>query len=67
MVRTEDWKFVFAQSLEHELYDLRGDPGETTNVAGSQPAIERQMQERLLSWLAESRMTRSCRLSNVKL
>jgi arylsulfatase A-like enzyme len=54
MVRTNDWKYIFAQSLEHELYDLRADPGETNNLAGSHPDLERKMQEQLLSWIAES-------------
>jgi arylsulfatase A-like enzyme len=36
-VRTSDWKYLIRADGVEELYDLRADPGETTNLAGDEP------------------------------
>jgi hypothetical protein len=41
-VRTEAWKYSFGpdnEDLPEELYDLRRDPGETTNLASDRPEL----------------------------
>lgn len=52
-VRTPDWKYVHRYPYgPHELYDLRNDPGETTNLAGrtERRAQEREMRGRMTEW-----------------
>ncbi|MFW6153725.1 MAG: sulfatase-like hydrolase/transferase [Planctomycetota bacterium] len=52
--RTEDWKYVRrCYTGQHELYDLRADPGETRNLSG-RPKVadaERDLETRLLDFL----------------
>lgn len=38
------------QVKEIELYDLKKDPSETTNVAGQNPAVVTKLKEKLLEW-----------------
>jgi arylsulfatase A-like enzyme len=42
---TEDWKYI--QTTRPELYDMRNDPGETTNLIASRPEVAEQMNQRL--------------------
>ncbi len=53
MVRTRRWKYVYYPEGFEELYDLRSDPHETTNLAGDAKYRERiyEMKDRLLQWL----------------
>jgi choline-sulfatase len=72
MVSDKDWKYVFmtgkrdlgleyatgygAPGITHFLYDLKNDPGETTNLAyraGSRENLE-GMQHELLNWFLET-------------
>jgi arylsulfatase A-like enzyme len=55
-VRTERWKYIQYQELQgmDELYDLRADPYEMSNVIASGPVGE--MRERLARLRAESGM-----------
>jgi len=48
-LRTPDWKLI-----DRRLYDLRHDPGERSDVAGSEPAVMKRMTSRRLA-LLESR------------
>jgi arylsulfatase len=56
MVRTDDWKLCWRSSGLHELYDLRRDPHEHTNLAGRPEHKETQdaLEQRLLTWLLET-------------
>jgi arylsulfatase A-like enzyme len=41
-IRTEDWKYSYGPyntELPQELYDLRRDPGERTNIAAAKPEV----------------------------
>jgi arylsulfatase A-like enzyme len=51
-VRTERWKYIRAP--RPELYELREDPGERANLAGTRPEIERDLEQRLEEILASS-------------
>jgi arylsulfatase A-like enzyme len=58
MVRTDSWKYVFHECFRPQLFDLRNDPDEFTDV-GDDPAFEAvraDMQARLFSWLRNRRM-----------
>lgn len=54
MIRTEDCKLVMNTNLQFgpELYDLRSDPGETTNLAnrGEHFSVFRDLRRRLYRW-----------------
>lgn len=60
MIRMEDWKLVLPEDLEYlrgqswydgdgerELYDLRNDPRETTNVAAEHPDVADRLESKL--------------------
>ena len=52
-VRTPEWKYIHRYPYgPHELYDLRNDPGETTNLAGKaeRRVKEREMRDRMTEW-----------------
>jgi arylsulfatase A-like enzyme len=50
-VRDGRWKLLAeADGSGAELYDLEADPGETRNVAASQPAISTRLLGRLRAW-----------------
>ena len=40
-VRTEEWKYI--EAPHPELYDLRSDPGETTNLFASRPDVVKKL------------------------
>lgn len=46
-LRRDGWKYIARDKEADVLYNLESDPGETTNVAGSQPAILKRMKEEL--------------------
>lgn len=51
-VRTNAHKLVWASNGQHELYDLRADPGETTNLIERFPALAAELHAQLDGWLA---------------
>jgi arylsulfatase A-like enzyme len=46
-VRTDRWTYVEYTNGERELYDLRRDPDELHNLAGTSPALERTLSRRV--------------------
>jgi hypothetical protein len=50
-VRWQSWKYV-AAGAHQELYDLRGDPGETRNEATARPEVAARLRTELRSWVA---------------
>ena len=53
-LRRGDWKLIeFFEDGALELYDLRVDPGESTNLAVSQPAKAKELQSALSAWRRE--------------
>ena len=58
-LRNDDHKFILAReddllgNPQRELYDLRSDPRELTNLADQQPKLAFDMEQRLESWIAE--------------
>jgi len=53
MIRTRRWKYNYYADGDAELYDLKNDPNESTNLHGRDEVelIEQQMKDRLLHWL----------------
>ena len=63
VIRSGDWKLIefFGDRFDregryhigphHELYDLKHDIGESTNLAASRPEKVRQMRKRLRAWI----------------
>jgi arylsulfatase A len=49
--RRGDWKYLKRPGMPPELYDLKLDPAETTNLAESQAGILRELQSRHRTWL----------------
>jgi len=50
-IHSGDWKLLeFFEDERLELYNLRDAPGETGNLASSQPVRARQLQEQLIAW-----------------
>jgi arylsulfatase A-like enzyme len=46
-LRTGEYKFIGIRGLQFELFDLRSDPGEKTNLFGDNPALDSRWQRRL--------------------
>ncbi len=53
-IRSGDWKLIeFYEDGRLELYNLRRDIGETSNLAGIYPDLTRELHERLKRWREE--------------
>lgn len=54
-IRTRTHKYaLWASAGREELYDLKADPQERRNLAGQQPALARELRERVLAWEREN-------------
>jgi arylsulfatase len=49
-IRDERWSLVFEKGQPGELYDLRNDPGEKTNLAASHPEVAQKLLESHNRW-----------------
>ena len=53
-IRTSDWKYIerLGQAPEFELFDLKADPDELTNLAGqkAQAKLQAGLRDRLHAW-----------------
>ena len=55
VIRSEDWKLIYYhEDGRNELYNLKSDVSEQTDVAASQPERATMMRQKLNMWLAES-------------
>ena len=55
VIRSGDYKLIhFYDDDRLELYNLRTDPGETTNIAEQQPGRVTEMRGKLAAWLQET-------------
>ncbi len=54
-IRRRDWKFNQYVDGYRELYDLRGDPGELRNLAGTGHRMEEELSDTLTAWRRETR------------
>jgi len=56
MIRTDRWKYIRRTCDPDELYDLKADPRELTNLAGrpEHADVVRQMRDRILDWYIET-------------
>lgn len=53
-IRSGDWKLLTdPDGKRQELYNLRNDPAESRNLAGSQPERAKELQQQLLAWYGE--------------
>lgn len=50
VIRSGDMKFVWGSDGHHELYDIRRDPTESTNMIEDQPDVAKDLHDRLMSW-----------------
>ena len=50
MIRTEQYKLIWASDGRHELYDLQADPGERRNLITERPEIASRLMARLSAW-----------------
>jgi len=46
------WKYLFNTALPDELFDIRDDPGEISNLLEAHPEVAAELRERLLSEIA---------------
>jgi arylsulfatase A-like enzyme len=58
MVRDERFKYIASSNGREELYDLIEDPGESRNLVGAEPSVQREMSERLREWESALETTR---------
>ncbi len=54
-IRRRDWKFSQYVDGHRELYDLRADPGEVRNLAGSGDGMEAELSAALTEWRRETK------------
>lgn len=52
-MRRGEWHLVFRDATRRELYDVRRDPGERTNLADQYPAMVTEMTQSYVAWWNE--------------
>lgn len=52
MVRTADWKYIVHERFRPQLFDLRNDPNEFTDLGGDQgcASVRRELHEEMFAW-----------------
>jgi len=51
VIREDDWKLIeYFEDDAVELYDLRGDPDESDNLAAERPEVAARLQQHLVAW-----------------
>ena len=54
MIRTHEWKYVYASDGASQLYDLEKDPGETRNLIKETGTPRAELHGRLARWMRET-------------
>ena len=52
--RTDDWKLIYKEFEENELYNLKADPFETRNLIKLKPNIAAEHEKTIEKWLASN-------------
>ncbi|MBI9015853.1 MAG: sulfatase-like hydrolase/transferase [Phycisphaerae bacterium] len=57
VIRDEQWKLIkrYAGPAKYELFDLKNDMSETTNMASSKPDIVKMLDEKLTGWIQKTK------------
>ncbi len=50
VIRTQDYKYIWSSDGHHSLYDVKHDRDEAFNIIAQEPAIAKQLDERLWKW-----------------
>ncbi|MGH2521873.1 MAG: sulfatase, partial [Anaerolineales bacterium] len=50
MIRDDRYKYIWKSNQQHELYDLRQDPAESTNLIMVERGVARRLDEQLEAW-----------------
>jgi hypothetical protein len=50
MIRSDDYKYIWASDGDHELYDLHTDPDEKHNIFADQPSVATDLDRHLTEW-----------------
>lgn len=56
-LRTSEHKYIWASDGKHELYNLKDDPGELTNLVETHPQVAEDFQGKLDSWVSSIEAT----------
>lgn len=56
-IRQGRWKLIFSNNGERELLDLQADPGETGNLAGTNPEVVERLTTLMKKYIAQGRST----------
>ena len=61
MVRTDDWKYVLYENFRPQLFDLRNDPKELTDLGASpeHEQVRRELREELFSWFRHRKVRKN--------
>ncbi len=54
LIRTHEWKYVYASDGASQLYNLKKDPGETRNLVREPGTPKAELHARLAQWMSET-------------